>query len=179
MSPSRRSALAGSPCAFSESTATSTTVRLTSAAEYGRRSIRSAGLKRPGPGTTSGSPAPPGIEFEGDVRAGPGDGRQDGAGRQQLHAPEGLVVAVAEPRREQPEAGLDATERRPDEGLGPTVDEEHDPAVAGDAMARPRRASGPSADACQPHGARIAGPDRAASGSPTAASEPSVQAVAQ
>jgi hypothetical protein len=33
--------------------------------------------------------------------------------------------------------------------------------------------------ACQPHGARIGGPDRAASGSPLAASEPSVQAVAQ
>ncbi|HZC32662.1 MAG TPA: hypothetical protein VE640_05170 [Candidatus Bathyarchaeia archaeon] len=53
-------------------------------------------------------------------------------------------------------------------------------------MTRPSRDTDGSTDAseraraaaCQPHGARIAAPDRAASGSAEAASRPIVQAVA-
>jgi hypothetical protein len=178
MSPSRRSALAGSPWAFSESTATSTTVRLTSAAENGRRSIRSAGLNRPGPGTISGSPAPPGVLSRATFPPGAGDGWRHGAGRQQLDAAERLVVAVAEPRGQQAEAGLDATERRSDEGLGAAVDKEHDPAVAGDRRLRPRRAIGRAPRLPAPRR-----PDRRSGQGgqrqPDGGLEPSVQAVAQ
>ena len=160
MSPSRRSARAGSPRALSDSTATSTTVRLTAATENGRRSMRSGGLKRPRAGHDLGVAGAAGERVERDVRPGPGTGGGRAAGREELDdAPEGLVVAVAEPGRGQPEA-RPRRRRAPPRRAPPSPAVDEGPTRPSRAIeARPRRATGQSAAACQPHGARIAGPD--------------------
>ena len=134
ISPSSRSADAGSPRALRLSTATSTTVLRTSAAENGRRSNRSGAAEQAGarercPGrrrrrASASSATLPRVR---------GAGRQDRAGRHELDA---ARAPRRRRRRAAPPAGGSPAPTPPraarDERLGTAVDEEHDPPVAGD-----------------------------------------------
>ena len=131
-SPSRRSADAGSPRALRLSTATSTTVFRTSAAENGRRSNRSGAPNRPDPGTISGSPDPPETGSSATFARVRGPGGRTAPGGSSSTLPDASSSPSPSRAASRRNPALDPAHRRRDERLGTAVDELDHPAVAGD-----------------------------------------------
>ena len=125
------------------------------------RSARAARTGR-GPGTRSGSPAPPGDRRQADVGAGPRPRRPSRARRQELDRPRRRRRRRRPAGRStQPVAGAPTPPRTAaDERLRPAVDEQDDPPVAGHRRRRPPRSARPIAAACQLHGAPQRRPDQ-------------------
>ena len=175
--PARSAPARPGPAAIS--TVVSVTVRAASAAENGRWSNRSGGANRPRPGTTSGSPAPPGDGSRPTLPRVRGPGGRSRARRQQLDDAGGVVVGIGQPGAQRPGS---PPSRRPSPRRRPPPRRRRRagrPGRRGPSTGSTASSARPIDAACQLHGGAQRGArervDRA--GAP-AASRPSTQAVA-